>query len=74
MNLTLDIKAAVKSYIAQEAYDPKYGARPLRRMIQTKVEDMLAEEVLAGNIKQGDAVDIKLVKNEIKTFVKNRND
>lgn len=69
MDITLDIKGGVKSYIAKEAYDPKYGARPLRRMIQNRIEDMLAEEVLSGKIKRGDTVEVKLVKKEIKTFV-----
>ncbi len=73
MNITLDIKGNVKSYIAKEAYDPKYGARPLRRMIQNRIEDMLAEEILAGKIHGGDCVEVKLVKKEIKTFVVARN-
>lgn len=73
LDITLDIKSNVKAYIAQEAYDPKYGARPLRRMIQTKIEDMLAEELLSGNIKKGDTVQIRLVKKEIKSFVILRN-
>lgn len=68
MDITLDIKGSVKSYIAKEAYDPKYGARPLRRMIQNRIEDLLAEEVLAGRIQRGDTVEVKLVKKEIKTF------
>lgn len=74
MNLTLDIKGSVKAYIAKEAYDPKYGARPLRRMLQSRVEDLLAEEILGGKIKRGDTVEVKLVKQEIKTFVIERND
>ncbi len=74
MNITLEIKGNVKSYIAKEAYDPKYGARPLRRMIQSKIEDMLAEEILSGKIGRGDTVEVKLIKNEIKTVVNARND
>lgn len=73
MNITLDVKAPVKAYIAQEAYDPKYGARPLRRMIQSKIEDTLAEEILAGKIHSGDTVEVRLVKKEIKTVVLARN-
>lgn len=42
-------------------------------MIQTKIEDMLAEELLSGNIKKGDTVQIRLVKKEIKSFVILRN-
>lgn len=55
---TLNIRDSVKKYIVEEAYDPKYGARPLRRMIQTKLEDALADEILGGEIKAGDIVDV----------------
>ena len=58
LGITLNIRDSVKKYIVEEAYDPKYGARPLRRMIQTKLEDALAEEILAGEIKAGDTVDV----------------
>jgi ATP-dependent Clp protease ATP-binding subunit ClpC len=60
MELTLKIRSAVKDYIVNEAYDPKFGARPLRRMIQSRIEDPLAEEILKGNIKQGSVVTIGL--------------
>ncbi len=73
MDITLLIKSNVKSYIAQEAYDPKYGARPLRRMIQSRIEDLLAEEILSGKIHNGDTVEIRLTKSEIKTAVIARN-
>lgn len=69
MEMELVITSAVKSYIAETAYDPKYGARPLRRMIQSKIEDLLAEEILAGVIHRGDKVEVRLVKKEIKTVV-----
>lgn len=72
MDIGLHITGAVKGYIAKEAYDPKYGARPLRRMIQTKIEDMLAEEILAGAVKPGDEVEIRLVKKEIKSVIVSR--
>lgn len=48
MGIHLTITGSVKGYIAEKAYNPKYGARPLRRMIQTQIEDMLAEEILSG--------------------------
>ena len=69
MGIQLEIRDSVKNYIAEKAYDPKYGARPLRRMIQNKLEDGLAEELLKGSIHAGDTVDITLRKNEI-CFVK----
>jgi ATP-dependent Clp protease ATP-binding subunit ClpC len=58
MNITLNFTAGVKSYIAKTGFDKKYGARPLRRMIQNKVEDPLAEEILSGNISSGQQVSV----------------
>ncbi len=69
MGITLNITPAVKKYIVDKAYNPKYGARPLRRMIQSKIEDGLAEEVLAGKVKNQDTVNVVLKKKEI-AFVK----
>ena len=69
MSIHLTITGSVKGYIAEKAYNPKYGARPLRRMIQAQIEDMLAEEILSGKIKPGDDVEIRMVKKEIKTVV-----
>ena len=40
--------------LAREGFDPKYGARPLRRAIQSKVEDAVAEKLLEGTLKEGD--------------------
>ena len=45
MNITLRVAASVKEYLAESGFDSKYGARPLRRAIQTKIEDPLANEV-----------------------------
>ena len=44
--------------IAKEGYEEIYGARPLKRAIQSKIEDRLAEEILDGRIKEGDAVQV----------------
>ena len=71
MNIDLVITEPVKAYIVDKAYDPKYGARPLRRMIQTKIEDQLAEEILAGKAKKGDTVRVALKKKELVFEVKN---
>lgn len=65
MEIDLQISDSVKNEIVEKAYDPKYGARPLRRMIQTKIEDPLAEELLSGKIKRGDCVTVGLKKKEI---------
>ena len=52
--LSIEVTDAAKDYLAKEGYSETYGARPLRRLIQKKVEDVLAEEILSGNYKAND--------------------
>lgn len=59
MNITLAVDSSARDYLAEKGYDEKYGARPLRRTIQTMIEDRLAEEILAGTFKSGDTVAVK---------------
>ncbi len=66
MNITLTVRENVKKHIVEKGSDKKYGARPLKRAIQTMLEDKLAEEILEGHIKEGQEVIVSLVKNEIK--------
>ncbi|MER0446681.1 ATP-dependent chaperone ClpB [Streptomyces sp. Edi4] len=54
--LTLDVTPAALEWLADEGNDPAYGARPLRRLIQTAIGDRLAKEILAGEVKDGDTV------------------
>lgn len=70
LNIQLNIRDSVKKYIVEEAYDPKYGARPLRRKIQTCLEDALAEEVLSGNISAGDIVDVGVRNKKVQFIVR----
>ena len=56
MNIELSFRSTVKNLIVEEGRDEKYGARPLKRAMQTKIEDALADEVLCGNVKAGDTV------------------
>lgn len=56
MNIDLTVTGALKDYIVDKFTDLKMGARPLKRAIQTEIEDALAEEILAGKIKAGDKV------------------
>ncbi len=71
MNISLRYGEPLKTFIFQKGYDKKYGARPLKRAIQTYVEDALAEEILMGNIKPNDDV-LMGVKDDKVTFkVKN---
>lgn len=73
MGIDLHITGNVKSHIVDAAFEPKYGARPLRRMIQNKIEDGLAEEILAGRVKPGSAVEAAMQKKEIVFQVKKEN-
>ncbi|MGW1150937.1 ATP-dependent chaperone ClpB [Streptomyces rubiginosohelvolus] len=54
--LTLDVTPEALAWLAQEGNDPAYGARPLRRLIQTAIGDRLAKEVLSGEVRDGDTV------------------
>ena len=54
MGIHLDADDAAVKELAKEGFDPKYGARPLRRAIQSKVEDAVAEKMLDGTLKEGD--------------------
>ncbi len=54
-----------EAYIAEEGFDEAYGARPLKRAIQSKIEDRLAEEILDGKIKEGDKVTVHVKEQEI---------
>ncbi len=65
MKITMETDDAVIEHLAEIGFDPKYGARPLRRAIQTNIEDKMAEEILAGNIKEGDTVTIEYIDNEM---------
>ncbi len=65
MGITLVVKDSLKSYIVDSAYDPKYGARPLRRKIQTDVEDLLAEEIITSKYKKGDTISISAKRGKI---------
>ncbi|MGE5458158.1 MAG: ATP-dependent Clp protease ATP-binding subunit, partial [Methanococcaceae archaeon] len=53
------LEQSAKDYIATKGYDPKYGARPLRRAIQKYIEDPLAEEILKGTFKEGSKILVK---------------
>ncbi|MBO4506588.1 MAG: ATP-dependent Clp protease ATP-binding subunit [Lachnospiraceae bacterium] len=58
MNIKLKIDDTFTEYVAEKGFDEKYGARPLRRAIQTDLEDRLAEEILEGRAKEGDTVTV----------------
>ena len=65
LGIELKISESVKDYLAESGFDSKYGARPLRRAIQNRLEDPMANKILEGEIKTGDTVKIQLLKKEI---------
>ena len=67
-NMEIKIDKTVKELIAKKGIDKAYGARPLRRTIQSEVEDRLAEEILDGNLKVGEKA--KIVAKDDKVLVK----
>lgn len=56
--LELDVDLSAKHWLAERGYDPDYGARPLRRLIQQSIGDQLARELLAGQVRDGDTVHV----------------
>lgn len=69
MNITLSVDEAAKEFLINKGYDEKYGARPLRRTIQSSLEDRLAEEILDGAVKEGDEVLVSQGESELKFSV-----
>jgi ATP-dependent Clp protease ATP-binding subunit ClpB len=59
--IALNVTDDAKRYLAKEGYDPVYGARPLKRVIQRQLQDPLAKEILEGKFKDGDGVRVELV-------------
>jgi ATP-dependent Clp protease ATP-binding subunit ClpC len=70
MNITLTIRDSAKKHIVEKGTDAKFGARPLRRAMQTELEDKLAEAILNGEVKDGDKVEAGVSKKEIKFYTK----
>ena len=65
--IEIELTDAARDELAEKGYDPAYGARPLKRVMQKQLQDLLAEEILGGNIKDGDAVKVD-VKDGVFTF------
>ena len=69
-NITLCIEDSGINWLANKGYDPSYGARPLKRLIQKEIQDKIAEGILSGKILEGNEVSISL-KNENLVFKNN---
>ncbi len=64
-DLSIEVTDEVKDYLAKDGYSEAYGARPLRRLIQKKIEDQLAEEILTNAYQPGDTIVLKLENDKI---------
>ena len=58
LGITIDVDKTAVDRMAEVGFDPVYGARPLRRAIQSNIEDIIAENILEGNIKEGDSATV----------------
>jgi ATP-dependent Clp protease ATP-binding subunit ClpC len=65
LDIKLTIRDSVKKYIVEKGTDKKYGARPLRRALQTELEDKLAEAILNGEVTSGTEVIVSMSKKEL---------
>ena len=63
--VVITLSDSAKNWLAEHGYDPQFGARPLGRLIQTEIKDLLSEEVLFGNLYKGGNVFIDLVKDKL---------
>jgi ATP-dependent Clp protease ATP-binding subunit ClpB len=67
-NITLTVADAAKDLLAREGYDPVFGARPLKRVIQKKILDALSLEILSGRFKEGDRINAVVDKKQAGTL------
>ncbi|MDO5381800.1 MAG: ATP-dependent Clp protease ATP-binding subunit [Eubacteriales bacterium] len=70
MKLSIELDDEAKKWIVDKGYDPKYGARPLKRTIQSELEDALAERILEGKIKTGNRVKVGVKDNKLNFTLK----
>ena len=68
--ITLEMSEEAKNFIANNAYDPIYGARPLKRYLQQKVENLIAKKIVSGQIRDGQKVSITIENNDLFFIVK----
>jgi ATP-dependent Clp protease ATP-binding subunit ClpC len=72
-SIVINITPAALDLLAEQGYDPEMGARPLKRVIQQKVEDRLSDALLAGDFEDGDTVVVDVVDDEIQLIRKEEN-
>ena len=59
-HIRINVSEAAKNYIVECGYDPNFGARPLRRFIQSRIETLAAKKIIGSNLSAGDTIDIDL--------------
>ncbi|HEY0455128.1 MAG TPA: ATP-dependent Clp protease ATP-binding subunit [Verrucomicrobiae bacterium] len=64
-NLKLQLDEKANDYLVEKGYDPQYGARPMRRAVERFLEDPLAEEILKGNLHEGEPVQVTVEENKL---------
>ena len=74
LELEVSFRPAVLDKLAEKGFNSKFGARPLKREIQTQIEDKLAEELLSGNVCKGDHVTVTLKDDQIAFLVRKKNE
>jgi ATP-dependent Clp protease ATP-binding subunit ClpA len=70
INIKVDITIEAKLYLAENGYNAKYGARPIKSIIRTHLRRPLAKKIISGEIKDGDSVSVLIENNEVK-WIKN---
>lgn len=65
MNITMEVSEEVMDFVCEVGFDSTYGARPLRRALQSKIEDKMAEAILEGRVKKGETASIELLEKEV---------
>jgi len=65
----IDLQQSAKEFLIEKGYDPQYGARPMRRAVERYLEDPLAEELLRGNVKAGDHVEVIAIEGKLSFHV-----
>jgi ATP-dependent Clp protease ATP-binding subunit ClpC len=64
-NIRLELTDPAKDFLVEKGYDPQYGARPMRRSVERFLEDPLAEEILKGNVHEGDPIQVMVEKDKL---------
>jgi len=70
--IQLEVVARARNYLAEKGFDPNFGARPLRRLIQREVENPISNRIISGEYREGDTVEVDLVGKDLAFKIKKR--